>query len=176
MNTAAGPRAEALEVSTRRWVRWLWIPVVVALVAAGAWWLGHPAELPSSGAKVSVTTKVGQPVYLAALGPEYDGRRNLEVTKVTTPVDAAMDGAYVEAWICRSGSIAQTTDPSRFCDEVVPAKGNPLHLGGGDQMIISVVADESGTVEVGQLEVSFREGLQRGTQPAGPSYDVDVRD
>lgn len=166
---------DQLEVSGRGWLKWMWIPALFVVVALGLWWMGHPADLPTEDRVVSATTKAGQPVFLAVVGSEYDGRRNLEIDNVDLPISSAdADGAEVEAWICKSGSIAQTSDPERFCQEVVEAEGSAFYLGGGDQLMIKVVAEGSGTVEIGTIRISFREGLQRGTLPAGPTYAVDV--
>lgn len=153
----------------------MWIPAAFVVVAIGLWWIGHPAALPTSGTAVSATTKAGVPVYFG-ITPAGEGRRSLEIDAVeisiVSPEDAT--GVSVEALICRGGSIGQTSAPERFCGEVLPAEDNVLHLGAGDQLMVSVTAEEPGTVEIDRLEVGFRDGLQRGTRPVGPPYSVTV--
>lgn len=178
MTPEPDPSTEALEVSRRRWLRWLWVPSLFVALAMGLWWMGHPADLPTDDRRVSATTKTGQSVYLAVIGAQYDDtRRNLEIDHVDLPITSGdSNDVDVLAWICKSGSIAQTSDPSRFCREVIEAEGNPFYLGGGDQLMIEVTSESPGTVEIGPVRLAFREGLQRGTLPVGSTYAVEVRD
>lgn len=176
MDTGGGTSGRDLTQPSRRALRWMWLPGVFVVLALGLWWAGHPAELPTSDQAVSATTKVGAPVYVGVLPRAGEERRTLEVDTVeitvTSPEDAT--GVSVEALICKGGAIGQTSAPERFCREVVPAEGHTLHLDGGDQLMVSVTADDPGTVEVARLELAFREGLQRGSRSVGAPYSVSV--
>lgn len=165
--------ADELEVQRSRWSRWAWVPVVVALLVILVWWVGHPTELPARSEPLRVTASAGQEVYVGVLGAEHvDGHRALSIREVDLDVDG--DDVEAAAWICVGGSIGQTTDPSRFCGEVEPAEGATLDLGGGDQLMVSVVSDEDQVVRVDRPVLSYREGIQFATQDAGRPLRVGV--
>ncbi len=165
-------------VARRRWVAWLWLPVLFVLVAVGLWWMGHPAALPLADRTVTASAKVEQRVYV---GVTVDGSvdRELAISKAafrtagdsTNGLDA--DGLEVEAWICRDGAISQTTAPDRFCDDVIPAEGNSLRLG-NDQLMVSIQSTAAVALHLEPVELTFRDGLQRGTDPFGPEYEFVV--
>ncbi|HEY9565782.1 MAG TPA: hypothetical protein VIR30_18605 [Nocardioides sp.] len=170
MSSNAGLLPRALEVGPHRWLRWLWLPVAFALVAIGLWWLGHPQALTTPDRTESATTKAGRSVYLGVTNGAQAGRE-LTVKDVDIP-KASAPGVTVKAWICKGGSIAETTDPTQFCTDVVEAEGNDLRLG-TDQLILSVESPSAAKVEVGRVTVNYREGLQRAEQPVGPTYSVE---
>lgn len=177
MQTVSGSAPGGLEVRRRSWTAWLWVPVAFVLVAVGLWWMGHPAALPTTGTAVEVTAKTGQQVYA---GMTVDDDRNIRITsvEVTTASDSAdpldTDGLEIRTWICRGGAIAQTTQPERFCTNVLPAEGNTLHLGGDDQLMISVDSSAAVDLRLERLLISYRDGLQRATQDFGPKFDITV--
>jgi hypothetical protein len=162
-----------LSVAPRRWTRWLWIPAAVAVLAVIGWWTQHPQSLSTSADTVQATAKVGQTTYVAVTG-RGDVERELNVSDVSVQLLDDADGVRVEPQVCHGGSISTTTDPDPFCDSLEDAEGATLKLGGGDQLILAITADTAGTVSVKQVEVSYREGLQWGTQPVGPLIVVDV--
>jgi hypothetical protein len=147
----------------------------LGLAAAGAWWMTHPAALPSGQPPVTTSTPITVPLYLGVLGPHVDGgTRTLHLSDVTVPIAEDPGSGVVEALICRGGSIAQTTDPQAFCSELESAKGNTIVLGAGDQLVISVESHTAGTLRVDPLIVTYREGLQFATQPTGPRITVTI--
>ncbi|KRF10886.1 hypothetical protein [Nocardioides sp. Soil796] len=168
-----------LEVSRRRWLPWLWLPAVVALVAVAVWWARHPAPLPLTDSTVTASPKVGQRVYLGATRSDLEAR-DLAISSTSfRTADSStdgldVDGLEVEAWICRDGAISQTTDPSRFCADVLPAEGNTLHLGGGDQLMLSVESPTPVALVLDPVEVAYRDGLQWGTDRIGSEFEVVV--
>lgn len=171
------PRADhsgELDVQGRSWVRWLWIPGVLVVLALVAWWMTHPRELVTSEETVHVTAKEGSTVYVALTGRGVDGNRRLSISEVEFSKLAKGSGVELEAMICHRGSISATTDPRPFCDGVEDAEGHELDLGDGDQLIVAITADEPQTVAIKDVDVTFREGLQWGTQPVGPIVVVDV--
>jgi len=172
--TSDATRPGDLEAGPVRGVRWLLGAGVVAAIAVVAWWVTHPAALPTTEQPRTATTAVGTTVYVGVLGPTENGARTLHVHGAD--VSATDDGpdADVAAWVCRGGSIAQSTGPERFCDAVLPAEGTELRLGGGDQLLVSVTSDEPGTVTVPRVELAFRDGFQWGSQVAGSPLEVEV--
>lgn len=164
-----------LTVAPRRWTRWLWIPAGVAVLAVVGWWTQHPQSLSTSAETIHATAKAGQTTYVAVTG-RGDVERELHLSNVEVDLLDDADGVRVEAKVCHGGSISTTTDPDPFCDSVEDAAGATLKLGGGDQLILAITADSARTVGVKQVEVSYREGLQWGTQPVGPIIVVDVVD
>lgn len=164
-----------LDAGPVRGVRWLLGAGAVAAIAVVAWWVTHPAALPTTEQPRTATTAVGTTVYVGVLGPATeDGERTLHVHGAD--VSATDDGpaADVAAWVCRGGSIAESTGPEQFCDAVLPAEGTELRLGGGDQLLVSVTSDEPGTVTVPRVELAFRDGFQWGSQVAGSPLEVEV--
>ncbi|KRF15471.1 hypothetical protein ASG90_12335 [Nocardioides sp. Soil797] len=153
------------------------MPVVFVLVAVGLWWMGHPTALPTSDDVVDVTAKTDQQVYV---GVTVKDERDIKITSVEmdTAADSTdsldSDGLEVRAWICKDGAISQTTQPERFCGDVLPAEGNTLHLGGADQLMLSVDSTTPVELDLERLQIGFRDGLQRGTDPFGPPFAITV--
>lgn len=178
MQIDSGSTSGGLEVRRRRWASWLWVPALFVLVAVGLWWMGHPAALSTSDDTVTVTTKTGQQAYagLAAGGTP----RSIEITGVefATASDSEgsldTDGLEVRLWICRDGAISRTTQPERFCDDVLPARGNTVEIGGDDQLMLGVSSTTPVSLHLERVRLDYREGLQRATQDFGPELDVVV--
>jgi hypothetical protein len=149
--------------------------VILALAGFAAWWMTHPEELPRSSETLTAQAKAGQTVYVGVTNDkDLDGSRELHVREITfkKQTRGAVD---VIALICHDGSINTTADPAPFCGSVEEAEGATLDLGGGDQLMISVTAESSQLVSLEDVTMSYREGLQWGNQPIGPSVVVDVR-
>lgn len=162
------------EVGGPGWTRWLWVPVILVLAGFAAWWMTHPEELPTTDRTLDATTKAGQTIYVGVTeDDDFDEARELHIREVT--FDKVTRGTVeVEALVCHDGSINTTADPEPFCDSVQKAKGATILLGDGDQLVISVTAESSQIVELDDIELAYREGLQWATQPIGPSVVVDV--
>ena len=170
MSSNAGLLPRALEVKPNRWMLWLWLPIAFAVLAVGLWWLGHPQELPTPDTTVEATAKTGRPLYLGITDASQAGRE-LTIDRVDVP-DLSSSNARVEALICVNGSIAQTTDPTGFCDDIVTAAGHSLRLG-QDQLMLSMTSETAQVLEVDRLRISYAEGLQRAEQWVGPTYAVN---
>jgi hypothetical protein len=166
---------DALAVRRRGLGRWVWLAGGLALAAAGIWWMTHPAALPTGQRSIEASTPLKVPIYVGVLGPSVDGgTRTLHLSDVTVPIAEDPGTGKAEAFICHGGSIAQTSDPAKFCTELEPAKGGTLRLGAGDQLVISVESHTQGVVRLDPSLVTYREGLQFATQPTGPSISVTV--
>ncbi|WP_235738945.1 hypothetical protein [Nocardioides alcanivorans] len=133
---AAPVASDELEVSRRRWWRWLWIPVLAVVVGAAWWWAFHPTGLPTSDAVVTATVKSGQTVYLGVPSGETKAR-----TLSLHSVEASSDGGEVTFWVCHGGSISSTTRPEPFCADWTGAKDAELKLADGDQLVVAVTSD-----------------------------------
>jgi len=152
----------------RRLPRWWWAPVgALGLVLLG-WWMTHPQDLPTDEDGATTTTKAGRPVFVGLTSG--DDARTLTIRGVE--LGDAAEGATVEVLVCRGGRITVTADASPFCEELVDADGAELDLP-GDQLLVSVTADEATTVSLADLEVSFREGIQWGSHGL-PEVTVEV--
>jgi hypothetical protein len=148
--------------------------VILVLAGFAAWWMTHPEELPSSQNTLDVSTKAGKPIYVGVTeDDDRDDSRELHIREVTFTM-LSRGSVDVEALVCHDGSIYTTANPEPFCDSVEKAEGATIQLGGGDQLVISVTADSSQIVELSDVKLSYREGLQWGTQPIGPAVVVDV--
>jgi hypothetical protein len=178
MTNADPPTSDSpsgFELGGPRWTRWLWVPVILVLAGFAAWWMTHPEELPSSQNTLDVSTKAGKPIYVGVTDDDdLDDSRELHIREVTFKTLLSRGSVDVEALVCHDGSINTTTDPELFCVSVEDAEGATIQLGGGDQLVISVTADSSQIVELSDLKLSYREGMQWGTQPIGPAVVVDV--
>lgn len=157
-----------LDVGRRRWLRWLWIPVLAVVVASAWWWAFHPSDLSSSGRTIEARVKAGQTVYLGVPAGD-DKARTVTIHSITI----SAPGAEVSTWVCHDGAIAQTTRPEPFCKKWTGAKNAKLAIGGGDQLVIGVTSDTPGVVEVGRAHLDFSDGLQRGSSDFGPTYRVE---
>jgi hypothetical protein len=170
--TADSP--SGFEVGGPGWTRWLWVPVILALAGFAAWWMTHPEELPRGGGTVDATTKAGETIYVGVTDDrDLDESRELHIRDVTFK-QVTRGSVDVEALVCHDGSLNTTANPEPFCESVEKAEGATIQLGGGDQLVISVTAESSQTVELVDMELAYREGLQWATQPIGPSVVVDV--
>lgn len=158
-----------LTVGRRRWQKWVWVPVVLALLLVGLWWATHPSALPHDDTEVTVTAKAGQTAYVGVLGREADDDRRIHIRDVT--FETSGEELDLEALICRDGSISTTTRAETFCAEVVDAEGS-FGLGGDDQLIVAISADRAVSATVEEIEVTYRQGLQFGTDPVGPRIVV----
>lgn len=154
---------------------WWWIPAAavggVVVLALLVWWMRSPQDLPVDGDGASTTTKAGRVVYVG-LTEQGSGARSLTIRGVDLGKPA--EGATVEALVCRGGMVTVTTNAEPFCEELVEAEGTTLDLP-GDQLLVSVTADQVATVTLDDMEVSFREGLQWGSQEL-PAITVEVAD
>lgn len=172
---ATDPSApETLAVERRRWTRWLWLPLLVVVLAVAAWWVRNPADLPASDDVVVARVKAGQTVYLG-VPVDVRGSRTIEVREVritaTGPADTTVSTAL---WTCTGGSVSQTTAPEPFCDDWREAEGTSVSLGGGDQLVVAVNASVPGVVEVSRIELDFSDGWQRGSGRIGPRFEVTL--
>ncbi|MDZ5623518.1 hypothetical protein [Nocardioides bizhenqiangii] len=148
--------------------QWWRVLVIVATVAVAVgwliWFLRTPDDLPTSSGTVDDVGVVGQEVYIGMLAVGDDFERTINISDVE--VDVTADGEVdVEPMLCRGGSVSVTTDAAPFCPELDPVEG--AELSDGDSIVLVVSAAEPTEVEIGRIEISFREGIKWGTKAAG---------
>lgn len=159
-------------VGGRRWPWWGWIPVAAVFIGVFVWWALHPEGLPREDGEIEISVTAGQTAYVGLIGRENDGElREIDIRDVT--FDTSAEGLELEALICRDGAIGTTTDPSEFCREVVEAEG-ALTLGGDDQLMVAITGSELALIRVNEVDISYRDGLQFGTDSTGPRIVVYV--
>jgi len=149
--------------------------VVVALVllVLGIWYVNNPRSLPTSSRTVNAATIAGQPVYVGVFvpGPDFDRTLHLSGVKVHTTANTQVE---VVPLLCRGGSVAVTSEPEPFCEELVNPEDQTF--GAGDSIVLEVTADEDAIAVIDPVRLGFREGLQWGTERAGAGAIVTVRD
>jgi hypothetical protein len=148
----------------------LWTVLAVlgalALVAGwAAWYATTPEDLPVSDRAVTAEGVTGTTFYVGMFVAPDDFDRSIRVQEVD--VDASGDGvARITPLLCRDGAVGDvkaSADP--YCADLVDPEGEDLR--DGDSIVLEVTAEEAGQVTIEQLEVSFREKLSWGTEPAG---------
>lgn len=156
-----------LDAGRSRRMRWVWVGVALAVLVGLAWYVTHPPDLRGSAAG-SLRTTPGDAVYLGVAHLVEDGE---SVLIRGVEVDASPEKATVRPLVCRSGSIGTTTRPAVFCAGVVPAVGSTLRS--GDQLVLAV-SGTAGKISLEGVSVSYRSGLQLGSQDIDLSVTVRV--
>lgn len=137
---------------------------VLLVVAWVIWFVRTPDDLPVSTRTSEGTGVVGQPVYVGMFATGDDFDRTLHISEVVLDVTPE-DDVEVTPLICRNGSISVTTDADSYCESLDDPEGEEFH--GGDSIVAAVSASAPTTVEIGRIEIAFREGIRWGTKPAG---------
>lgn len=141
------------------------LAILVLAVGWLIWFLRTPDDLPTSSRTVDGTGVVDQPLYVGVLAVGNGFDRTVTIDEIA--VDVESDGEVdVEPRLCRGGSLnSVTTDPSSWCPQLEDPDGK--EFGAGDSIVLVVTAAEPTAVEIGRLEVSFRDGIRWGTSEAG---------
>lgn len=146
--------------------------VVLAVLLAVAGWVGtHPEELPTTDTVVRAETPVSTPVYVGVFGTPADFDRTLHVSGVRVFAEATGDVTIVPR-VCHGGSVNVTSTPEAFCSELGPTEGATLRA--GDEIVLEVVAETPGVVDVDRVRIAYRDGLQWATQDAGARARISV--
>lgn len=146
--------------------------LVTALLAALAtWYVNDPADLPTSERTVRATTPVDVPVYVGMFAGSTTFSRTLELSGVKVHTVSNTDVEVVPL-LCRGGTVGVTTDPERFCSDVVDPEGQAF--GPRDDIVLRVTSDDPAIAVIDRVRLGFREGLQWGTRTAGSPAEVTV--
>lgn len=166
MTDARTPRSLQV-VRTRRALVMLWIVAVALVVVFGAWFVTHPPSLPVPDQPVEVQIPLGEAEYVGLYSSAAEDERTLHISGVSIDVDGE---ATVAALVCKEGTLSVTNDPETFCSSLVEAEGATLEP--GDGLVLEVLEDEPGAVTIEPVEISYRDGVQWGTQPVGPTVEA----
>ena len=148
-----------------------YVAALGALVVVIGWVSTHPDELPTSTTPVTASTPVTEPVFLGVFGAPADFDRTLHLSGVRIFASATADVTIV-THVCHGGSVNVTTTPESFCAELGPTEG--ATFGSGDEIVLEVVGDEPGVVEIDRVRLAYRDGLQWATQDAGTPAQVTL--
>lgn len=149
-------------------VRVLLAVVVVAFVV---WFTTSPASLPTSDTTISASTPVTTPVYVGVFAPAADFDRELHLSGVKVHTTANTE-VTVTPLLCVGGTVGVTTEPDRFCPELVDPEGRTM--GEGDAIVLEVSGDLAAIAVIDRVRLGFRDGLQWGTLEAGSGAIVRV--
>jgi len=185
--------AEPVDGAPRQRRAWLWglaVLVVVALTFLGAraWsWATHPESMSPYGSGVSGPAAVGASMafgtYVSTDGPwttESGGSpASVELESAVPRIVENTAAADVALLVCRStgsdgvGAIA-ATELTTYCSSTTPVSPGRIVLSMPpyDQLIAVVTPHQKGVVHVAGVDVTYRDGLRRGTQQSG--IDITV--
>ena len=167
----ADPGGARLSMSRGRRLTGLWAALLLLVAVLFAWYATHPPALPVSTTRVSASTTLETPLYVGVLASATHGGRTLHLNDVQVG-GTGIKGSEATPLICVDGALSVTVDPHAFCEDLVPAIGAVLRP--GDQLVVRFRAPSPGELHVPQVDVSYREGLRWGTQPAGPPMVIRV--
>jgi hypothetical protein len=144
--------------------------VVVALLAVVGWVSTHPDPLPTSKARVVASTPVDEPVFVGVFSPAgFDRSLHLSGVRVFA---AATAEVQIVPHVCHGGSINVTSTPDSFCETFGPSED--AVLGAGDEVVLEVVGEAPGVVDIDRVRIAYRDGLQWATQDAGAPAEVTI--
>jgi len=157
--------------SRRGWRITAYVVLLVAMLAVIGWVSTHPRALDTSTTRVEAETPVGEPVYVGVFGAPADFGRNLHVSGVRVFATSTAD-VTISPHVCHGGSVSVTTTPETFCREFGPSEG--ASFGAGDAIVLEVVGDAPGVVNIDRVRIAYRDGLQWATQDAGAPTQVSI--
>ena len=161
----------AVAPSRRGWRVTAYAIVLVLLIAVIGWVSTHPDALATSDTRVVASTPVSEPVYLGVFGTPAGFDRTLHVAGVRVFATSTADVTIVPH-VCHGGSVHVTTTPESFCGSFGPTEGATIES--GDEIVLEVVGEAPGVVEIDRVRVAYRDGLQWATQDAGSRSQVTI--
>jgi hypothetical protein len=167
----AEPARLAVAPSRRGWRISAYGVFLVATLAVVGWVSTHPKALDTSTALVRAQTPAGEPVYVGVFSPPGDFDRNLHVSGVRVFATSTAKVA-ITPHVCHGGSLSVTTTPTSFCRELGPTEDASFEA--GDAIVLEVVGDAPGVVEIDRVRIAYRDGLQWATQDAGAPSQVSI--
>jgi hypothetical protein len=166
MTDARTPRSLQVERS-RRGLVLIWVVAIAGAAAFGAWFVTHPRPLPLPQDPAQVQIPLGEAEYVGIYDPAADDDRTVHIRQVDIEVQGEVT---VSALVCRGGTLSETNEPETFCTSLVGAEGATLEP--GDGLVLEILEDEPGEATIEPLELTYRDGLQWGTQPVGPTVEA----
>ena len=158
------PRRQQPEKRSKLWRIFIILATLGVAVGWLVWFLRTPEDLPTESGRVTDSGVVDQTVYVGmfAVGDDFD--RTIRISEVSVDVSPE-DGVEVTPLICRGGSLSFTTDAETFCPEL--DEPEDAEFSSGDSIVLAVTSSTATEVEIGRIEVSFRDGIRWGTKEAG---------
>ena len=172
--------------TTLHWVQrraWLLAVVGAVVLALGSttWWVTHPDVFDDAGdyGVRADPRPVGRTMYFGIVTTSSrDERRELELRSVTPVVRANTAEAELTVYLCEiapdspyGAIVGQRKRPSRVCGTLEPVTDGMRFLTGKgtprQQLVLAVRTTKRGVVKVKGAEVSYRDGLRRGTEVTG---------
>lgn len=149
-------------------MRWIVGGVIAALIVIGwlVWYLLSPGALPTSDRTERGSGVSGSPLYVEMFHAPDDFDRTLHVSGVDVAGDIPED-VTVTPLLCRGSLNGVTPSTQGFCSELVDPEGEGL--GAGDSIVVEVESDGAAEVHLDRIEISFRQDIRFGTEPAGIS-------
>lgn len=166
-----GPGALALTPSRRGWRITTYAVALLVLLAVIGWVSTHPKALATTDTTVRAETPVGEPVYVGVFGTPSDFDRTLHLAGVRVFASSTADVTIVPH-VCHGGSVNVTTTPESFCRELGPTEGATLEA--GDAIVLEIMGEVPGVVEIDRVRIAYRDGLQWATQDAGSRSQVSI--
>lgn len=171
-------------VGTGRWsVRRLVVGVVMMLAGAvgwGGWWWSHPGVFDPAPDSWSVgggeSVSAGGPaIHIGMTYPSDGASEAVTIIKAAPHVLVNTAGARITFEICsvRPGgpAIASSTgDLRKYCSRVKPVADAKLPLRRNrsvQQVMMTIAADHPGAIRVQGMDLTYRRGIQYGTQRVG---------
>jgi hypothetical protein len=144
--------------------------LLVSALGGASWWLTHPNQLEPVGSSSVLPLEVGQPVVLGTFARPRNG--TVTVTDAVAKVRENTADADVRVLLCETapGSPRVGSQLGRAedaCTAVLEPAGQVLAARGGLQVVLEVVPRRSGVLVVDGVDISYRDGWRRGTQPSG---------
>lgn len=139
-------------------------------LAGGAWWLTSPAALHGPGARASPAVEDGDVVVVGYAGTILD---EVQISDAAPIVVGTLDiDAELQVCVAAEGQsgvgLLFEEDINEFCEHVEPALGASLapdhEPDARRSLMASVQVDGEGAGALCGWEVTYRAGMQRGTQ------------
>ncbi|NYJ00960.1 hypothetical protein HNR19_001658 [Nocardioides thalensis] len=148
--------------------RWIVGGVIAAVIVVGwlVWYLLSPGALPTSDRTESGSGVAGSPLYVEMFHASDDFDRTLHVSGVDVTGDVP-EGVTVTPLLCRGSLNGVTPRTEGFCSELVDPEGEDL--GAGDSIVVELESDSAAEVHLDRIEISFRQDIRFGSEPAGIS-------
>lgn len=161
---------------------WLLAPAAALVIGLGGagWWATHPDVFDEAGGYGFRTDRaVGRTMYFGIVTTSIrDERRDLELRSVRPVVRANTAEAEMTVYLCEidpdaqsSAVMAQRVPPTKVCGTFEPVTdGTRLLTGKGSphqQLVLEVRTTQRGVVKIKGAEVSYRDGVRRGTELTG---------